>query len=417
MSDYTTEVIPEELDVSNTADFHEFIQKHSTPDTDTVVLNQEVKSKMNEQLGIIKKFLNTDEFKKIEALSKDIRNGKLPVGSCVVSGGSRKKKSKKYRQSRKKKGGGPKRRGAAGAAASDYEGSVDGSVDEENADRKDEPDITPEMTAAVSNNKNFDKYDFAALAYIVSILGGLEYFGIISTTFNSVADNIARKGGLPHPDEVCDVGNMVTQAEISRLMTGMRTCVEVQRAYLKITQQLVATLSLCIGATIAKDVYDQFDDLDWSNSGKALQSISKVTLRRISHELRERGETNQSTNPIGITCELIQYISGLWGAAGSVDAIPNPNADKADGSAGLNTPSKKERSFWTALWAAVTQLYQCDDTDSESEDMPSATPGDGNEPLRRTRSLGGGRRMKKKRQTKKRGKHKKGKRRNKTKRK
>jgi len=91
MSDYTTEVIPEELDVSNTADFHEFIQKHSPPDTDTVVLNQEVKSKMNEQLGIIKKFLNTDEFKKIEALSKDIRNGKLPVGSCVVSGGSRKK--------------------------------------------------------------------------------------------------------------------------------------------------------------------------------------------------------------------------------------------------------------------------------------------------------------------------------------
>lgn len=284
-----------------------------------VIFNPDVERKMKEAMAMLNETLQGKDYQTLVDYSKDVRDGKIPIDSCPNFSNSAGGVRKKGRRLTKKKGGVGKGRRADGADATD---SQDSSM---------APDFASGTTMTPVNE--WDSYDYAAAAYIIVAGGGIQYLGGMSVLFNAAADAIAQVGGIPSQEEACAPINVLKNAQLGRVMTGMMSCEDVQKRYVAIVMTMVSTLGLCIYSVVSSRVKEEFANVNWKDLGQVVTALGSAGHAIVANGLRRQASLLPPINPITGICNQLRKIINYWGAAGSKNAVLSEGAGSSSSAA------------------------------------------------------------------------------------
>lgn len=283
--------------------------------SEVVVIDEDIERKMKEAMSTLNKTLQGKDYQTLLDYSKEVRDGKIFIDSCPNFSNSAGGARKKGRRVTRKKGGVGKGKRADGAAdAPDTPAAPPSPV----------PPFDPGFSAeTVPPVNTWDSYDYAAATYLIVISGGIQYLGGFATIINAAGDAIAEVGGIPTQEEACAPLNMLRNAELGSVMTGMMSCEEVQKRYVAIVVGMVTALGACISTTVGANANKVFANVNWSNPGQIVMALGLAGHTILADGLRKRA---LGFPTISGMCNQLRKIITSWGAPGSNKAKLSPSA-------------------------------------------------------------------------------------------
>lgn len=341
-----------------------------------IIINPDVEMKMKEAIEMLNQTLQGEDYKTLIDYSKGVSRGETFIDTCPIFSNSVGGARKKGRRLTRKKGGMKRAKRADGADA-----RADGASASDSQESQFSPDFSTETPMPPVDE--WDSYDYAASAYLIVLGGGIQYLGGFAALINAAGDAIAEVGGIPTQEEACAPLNMLRNAQLGSVITGMMTCEDVQKRYVAIVVGIVSTLGLCVSATVGANAKKVFAKVKWTNLGDIVTALGLAGHTILADGLRKRKIGFPTITAI---CDKLRNIMKYWGAAGSNNAKLSPEAAAAAASAAEGP----------ILGDGVTSLL-CRDVSGSSTDVSgSSTDVSG--------SSGGRRRRKTKKRRKPRGK-------------
>lgn len=290
-----------------------------SPEESGIVVSNPDKEQIEKALRDINKLLQNPKTERLEQYSDLVRKGKIPVGSCPdlsrSMGGSRKNRRKNRLTRRKKGGAPPNKRGRSGAAEEEVQEEVQGEYSSD----------TSESRRNVGQKNTWDKYDYAAAAYLITIGGGIQYLGGISVLFNASVDYIANTGGIPTLESACDPAVIIQNLEFGRMVTGVMPCEEVQQRYTFIVYGLVTGIAGFVSKIIASQAREAFARVNWTNMGEVFRALASAGHTTLANALREAATSNVLGSTLTYLCENLKKWLFMWGSPGSQNADIPPD--------------------------------------------------------------------------------------------
>lgn len=285
--------------------------------SEVVVIDEDIERKMKEAMSTLNKTLQGKDYQTLLDYSKEVRDGKIFIDSCPNFSNSAGGARKKGRRVTRKKGGVGKGKRADGADAPDTPTAPPSPVEQ----------FEPGFSAAtVSPVNTWDSYDYAAATYLIVFSGGIQYLGGFAAIINAAGDAIAEVGGIPTQEEACAPLNMLRNAELGSVMTGMMSCEEVQKRYVAIVVGMVTALGACISTTVGANAKKVFANVNWSNPGQIVMALGLAGHTILADGLRKRALGFSTISGI---CNQLRKIITSWGAPGSKNAKLSPSAARS----------------------------------------------------------------------------------------
>lgn len=294
--------------------------------SEVVVIDEDVERKMKEAMSMLNNTLQGEDYQTLINYSKG--------DTCPIfynsAGGAR----KKGRRVTRKRGGVGKGKRADGADAPDVQGAPETPF---------MPDFATGPQAQVPPRNmcenGWDNYDYAAAAFLLVAGGGGQYLGGFSALVDTTANTIAAAGGIPTQQEACDPLNMLKNAQLGSVITGMMTCEEVQKRYLAIVGTMVATLGAGVLMSVSTNAKTAFENVNWSNPAKIAFALLSAGHTTLADGLRQRA---RDFTIIADICKALRNIIKKWsgvseispGVSGSSPDVSGSSPDVSGSSGG-----------------------------------------------------------------------------------
>lgn len=302
-----------------------------SPKGDGVVVSNPDKAQIEKNMRNIKKLLESPITERLEEYSDAVRKGKIPVDTCPdlsrSMGGSQKNR-RKNRLTKKKKGGMPPKRARGAASEEDAEIEVPGEYSSDTSERS-------ASSRRMGPQKEWDTYDYAAAAYLITIGGGIQYLGGISVLFNAAVDYVANTGGIPTLESACDPAVILQSLEFERMVTGVMPCEEVQQRYTLIVYGLVVGIAGFISKIVASNAREAFAGVNWANMGEVFRALAASGHTALAKALRDAATTNVMGSTLTYLCKNLKKWLFKWGAPGSKNADIPPEMSASPNDPGV----------------------------------------------------------------------------------